>query len=412
MKYITRALGTALLATLPTMAMSASPGFLIYRVYLPSSSPQEVKLPTLTLRYSDGRPSKTLAPCAKPVKGLIQDILTQTSSRCAWPLIVAGENGLNVAYPDTGATYWVAPFTVDPALTIQVDGVFPDARYMSFNTYDGTGSSFELNGMKSALADYLIKPKPGSKNPWQTSAPAGGNFTVVVRPDAAPGMPNVLPMPPETAPQLSKLIGMGQVCSNAPCPDTYAFEPYGKTGGGMFPNVHNDYVSARQEVTWKDVVVVRGKLPRTPAGASSTHPVVWPNPDIDVRYWSICNNWSIAPFMVEDCLFDHQMVTDEEGYYTFVTSSKLSRPSNATADHGVSWLEISTLLPAIRKQIIVRNMLPHDFAEAIQNVPDKGGEQAARDVMKAYYPEVWKCTKTVFEAGGWRACAAASKLTR
>ena len=410
MKYVKRWMAAALVAALPAAAMSASPGFLIYRVYLPSTSPQEVKLPTLTLRYNDGRPSKTLAPCANPVKGLLQDMVAKTASRCAWPVIVAGQNGLNVAYPDTGATYWVAPFIIDPAMTIQVDGEFPDARYMSFNTYDGTGASFEANGVKSALADYLIKPHPGSKNPWKTQAPAGGTFTVVVTPNAVPGMPNALPMPPEKSPQLSKFIGMGQVCSNAPCPDTYAFEPYGGSGGGMFPNVDNDYVSTRQEVTWKDVIVVRGKLPRTPTGASATHPVVWPNPNMDVRYWSICNNWSMAPFVVEDCLFDHQMVTDEEGYYTFVTGSQWSRPKNANADHGVSWLAMSTLLPAIKKQIIVRNMLPHDFAEAIQNVPDHGGQAGAREVMKAYYPEVWKCSKKDFEAGGWRACAQASAL--
>lgn len=413
MKQVQWALAAALVAAAPAMTMAASPGFLIYRVYLPSSAPETVKLPTLTLKYNDGRPSQTLAPCSKPLKALPRDVVGSTTSRCAWPLVVAGDQGLNVAYPDTGATYWVAPFTIDPAMSIQVSGEFPDARYMSFNTYDGTGASFEVHGRKSALADYLIQPDPGSANPWKTSASAGGTFTLTVTTEAKPGVANVLPMPPENPPQLSNFIGMGQVCSNAPCPATYPFEPYGGSGGGMFPNVDNDYVSARLAMSWKDVVVVRGKLPRTPTGTHARHPSPWPDPGLDMRYWSICNNWSIAPFLVEDCLFDHQMITDAQGYYTFVTSSAWSRPRNATAEQGVSWLQVSALLPAVKKQIIVRNMLPSKhFAESIQNVPDHGGQQAARDVMKAYYPEIWTCSKSTFESGGWQACAQASTASR
>ena len=57
---------------------------------------------------------------------------------CAWNVELSARtlNDINVAAPDTAAAYWTLRYTVQPGLTLTVKGNFPDARYLSFNTYD------------------------------------------------------------------------------------------------------------------------------------------------------------------------------------------------------------------------------------------------------------------------------------
>jgi hypothetical protein len=70
----------------------------------------------------------------------------------------------NVAYPDAGAYYWTAVFTVPEGAMLDLNGAFPHARYASFISYDENGRPVE------ALADYRIAPAPGSANPFAPGA--------------------------------------------------------------------------------------------------------------------------------------------------------------------------------------------------------------------------------------------------
>lgn len=104
---------------------------------------------------------------------------------------------MNVAFPDTAATYWTTPFLAQPGMSIQVDGRYPQTRFMSFTVYDNAGGTFTLdNGVPSQIDDYEIDPDEGSLNPWQVSAPSGGEFTVTLSPDASPDDTNTLPILP------------------------------------------------------------------------------------------------------------------------------------------------------------------------------------------------------------------------
>ena len=132
---------------------------------------------------------------------------------CAWLEFSAATN--NTLRPDTAAVYWVLPFTVQPGLSIKLHGRFPDSRYTSLQAYNHLGQLFTTNGVRSDLPDYLIQPDPGSVNPWQHRAPAGGHFTVTAASDAAPGQPNTLPLAPPGPPRASASCSTASTCPRA-----------------------------------------------------------------------------------------------------------------------------------------------------------------------------------------------------
>jgi len=59
---------------------------------------------------------------------------------CAWATR-ADKATLNVAYPDTAATYWALSYRLAPGERIELDGTLPDARYFSFITYRPAGGA-------------------------------------------------------------------------------------------------------------------------------------------------------------------------------------------------------------------------------------------------------------------------------
>ena len=104
---------------------------------------------------------------------------------CAWWLETTATTA-NIAFPDSGAAYWSTPFQVTGGLqSITLRGTFPEARYISVNAYDNGAASYTCGTTASGLADFRIAPDPGSANPFQVAAPAGGSFTVTI--GAGPG---------------------------------------------------------------------------------------------------------------------------------------------------------------------------------------------------------------------------------
>jgi hypothetical protein len=67
---------------------------------------------------------------------------------------------VNVLFPDSSAQYWSADYTAVPGTRIRIDGVFPYARYTSWNVYDPVLRPF------AKLSDYQLVPDPGSSNPF------------------------------------------------------------------------------------------------------------------------------------------------------------------------------------------------------------------------------------------------------
>lgn len=85
------------------------------------------------------------------------------SQSCGWVTQIAADK-LNLLYPDSGATYWVAALPVPAGGSIEIDGQFPHARYMSLVTYNQQLQAID------GINDSLIQPDPGSTNPFLPGA--------------------------------------------------------------------------------------------------------------------------------------------------------------------------------------------------------------------------------------------------
>lgn len=70
----------------------------------------------------------------------------------------------NVGFPDQAAGYWVATYAALPGTRMRVEGEFPHARYISFNSYDAAGRPID------SLNDAALVPEPGSTNPFLAGA--------------------------------------------------------------------------------------------------------------------------------------------------------------------------------------------------------------------------------------------------
>jgi hypothetical protein len=382
---------------------------------------------------------------------------------CAWGTVVSA-TALNVFYPDTDATYWVTPFTVQDGLDITLSGRYPDSRYASFQVYSSSGGLFTTNGVSSALTDYQIAPDHGSVNPWQHRALAGGRFTITVASAAAPGQVNTLPLAPAgtasgstgylalrvylpaggdfSAVRLPALTftagGSSQqipVCSKAarrlpaslaapakPAAITAASSPtvsFTRTiaATGLFANADSAYLVAPVTPPGGDgVVVIRGRAPTSSRGS---HPVPWPNPAVDMRYWSMCDNLvnaqrSVVVNQLPDgrtdygCRYDAQTRLDRFGYYTYVVGTEAQR---AAIDKipGATFIPFSTADPTALHLLMLRNMLVSPgFDQAIQNVPPNSSAATAAAAMGPYYPRAGVCPLTTLAARGPAACVTAT----
>ncbi len=401
---------------------------------------------------------------------------------CSWWAKTTPET-LNVAFPDSAATYWTTPFYADEGLSIEVEGTYPNARYMSFNVYDEAGGSFEANGVSSGIADFEIDPDQGSSNPFQTKSEPGGAFTVTLSGEAKPGDANTLPIAPTGAepgksgaplgfllyrvylptggngtvklPRLTLVKGGKRTalaacpkpsglpsgaklkahqekptaklrralhklrekleggsegtgpCRGSACPPPMQFFRAGAAStNAFFPNVDNAYVSALFRPVAGTVVVVRGKAATTPPG---TNPVPWPQSDLQLRYWSLCNNVYRSPWPVVanpeagggteyGCAADFQTDLDAAGEYAFVVAKPSQRAAVEAA--GGTFIPLSTVQPHARQILIFRNMLPNSsFQYAVQNAPQTSSPEATAAAMGAYYPRAYRCTLPQFGAG-------------
>ncbi|MEV6595541.1 hypothetical protein AB0M36_01600 [Actinoplanes sp. NPDC051346] len=366
--------------------------------------------------------------------------------RCAWPQEV-GAQAANVALPDSNARYWVMPFKVYADRQITVTGAFPDTRYASFAVYDGFKGTFTSNGVSSARADHEITPDPGSVNPWQEPAVAGGAYTLHLRMVVAPDQVNALPLAPAgtvagalgflvyriylptggtsspvVLPTLTVTDG-GRTRTLPPCqrtvdvssPDGPVAPPrsapdlaFARTTGNdeLFPNPDSGYLS-----TWvtppdaETVVVVRGRAASSP---DQPHPHPWPQRGDDMRYWSLCTNLRFPRFPVvvnhlpngetdPGCRHDDVAAVDLGGDYTFVIGTEAQRP-RIEAVRGVTFVPFSLDEPGARHLALLRNMMPAPgFRRSVLDVPPDGRPSTAAAVMGDYYPRAHLCPLSILD---------------
>jgi hypothetical protein len=70
-----------------------------------------------------------------------------------------GFDGRNFNFPEESATYWLARFNLPQGSRLSLQGRYPHGRYMSLNSYSAGAPT-------DALSDIVIKPRPGSTNPF------------------------------------------------------------------------------------------------------------------------------------------------------------------------------------------------------------------------------------------------------
>ncbi|RQO59807.1 hypothetical protein DBR47_10530 [Paucibacter sp. KBW04] len=123
-------------------------------------------------------------------------------SDCFWTGTLKSDT-FNILSPDLGVVYWIAQFKLPVGASLSLEGEFPHARYLSFASYNPMGQPVD------SLSDLLIRPAPGSSNPFLPGADRQAKqrqYTVALQPrdlqagqrvDEAQRPPNTLFMPDE-----------------------------------------------------------------------------------------------------------------------------------------------------------------------------------------------------------------------
>src|SRR4051812_1145673 len=107
---------------------------------------------------------------------------------------------VNVLFPDNSAQYWTRAYRPRPGTHIRIDGIYPYARYTSWNVYDPILRPF------THMYDAQIAPDPGSQNPFLPGADRQTpveqrHYTLYITfdPDFKPG-PNTIYVDPSKNP--------------------------------------------------------------------------------------------------------------------------------------------------------------------------------------------------------------------
>ena len=403
--------------------------------------------------YEVGEPmqGKTLCP-AWPRAGS-----PLTNNRFPYLIATAGANYFS-------STFWSVPFVPAPPGFLDVprggsvsfEGEYPHARYFAYHPNDFATNNFDT------LVGHELDPDSGSANPWRADPPpgAGRRYTarLVFAPPPAASEPNTVyvgetargggfnpavfliyriysadqgSLPPNSAgaklPAVTIRDADGRVTQHFdacepyppghqpavdrtrfpafPVPDHRAvfhagsFDTSPNWGLSVDILANRDvlYLSSFYSRSRGEVFAVRMKRPRTPSRKQGVP--LWAD-DAELLLWTVCsyNFWN---GVANDCLSDED-AADAGGVVTIVASDATSRPSNATAEHGVSWLDTGRFLDG---QLTFRMLLADaPLLVALRRAIDTGEASAE---AAPFVPESAFCSRTIFEAGGWDACSAA-----
>jgi hypothetical protein len=371
---------------------------------------------------------------------------TSLDAPCSWPDVSTGSGITNFALPDTNSTYWLMPVDTTLWSGMIIQGQYPQSRFFSFVTY------YQVGGAVESIIDADIAPDPGNTNPFM---PPGGNrngqpvnYTIridgntavsanhiywgntqyafviyrIYAPDKGlSGMAGV-PLPSVTLTDTHGNSHQTQTCSVMNTPGDILLVLTllnGSSGGGsgsascqtgnvvtftpttspglLLPNPATTYGAAVNlciDPGQNEIIVVRGKaavFPDTYNGGTIFQPAI-PG-QIQIRYWSMCNNVEQKPGRVVGCAADYATQLDSQGFYTYVVSygESASTPTPpAWLPPGTTWLPWGG--ESAPRVLLFREMLP---------MP---GFSLAGD----YLPQGVYCNKETFITQGWQGCFAAA----
>lgn len=399
------------------------------------------------------------------------------------------KDGLNFAYPDTGAHYWITQFKLPEGASLGFSGNFPHARHLSFNTYNEDGQPVDR------LNDVLITPEAGATNPFKVGEPrdgqsraykfqvAKGDFDAgtlmadidakrpvntlfspkgdkptqlwmrIYVPDAGLSAKGGVELPkPSMKLANGSVVEGDELCRQIvlkegavrdvhvskvrtrqllsleshtsphhPAQTDVPWEalfnpPYAmartlvgtrwqwmegllsvKRKGGFYSTLDNTYMGAYVDSRLGDVLVIHAKAPTTPHTLAGNVKMEGGQ----LRYWSICKYRSLYDTKVDSCLYDQQVPLDANGAYTIVVSPGVKRPTNATNDCGVAWMDWGVgdgLNNPNGGVLFYRNMLPSpDFKQSIFATQAPGDEAAT---LGELYPKAKYMSRDDFEKLG------------
>ena len=272
-------------------------------------------------------------------------------------------------------------------------GEYPFAGYFGFHPNDMATNNLQT------LMDVDIVPDAGSHNPWRGPAQKGKgrNYTAHLVFDEQPEQPEIntsyvgktksgkknyatfqiyrvygadLPsLPPNSAgvllPSITVQDKKGRVLEHHPkcnpypegfdppsdntrfpafpVPDHRAQADAGKfnlkgnfgLGVDLLSNGDVLYISSFYGRAHGEVFAIRAKKPKTIHAEGGRF--AWSD-DLDFRMWTACtyNFWNGK---ANDCLVDHEVLTDEDGFYTLLVTEAKNRPRNASDENGITWMD-------------------------------------------------------------------------
>ncbi len=202
--------------------------------------------------------------------------------------------------------------------------------------------------------------------------------------DAADFLQNIL----AAANQRASITGGCTPGQPAPAAVTFGAAP----GQDFFPNPQTTYLQTSNLCFQPSkIVVVRGKafvFSNTYPGGSVFQPAF--DDQVQVRYWSMCNNDGVIPYPVIGCQADFETRLDPTQFYTYVVSNDPAPPPWLPVD--ATWLPWGATNVPIT--LIFRTILPENAT-----------------VTGDYSPKGVICDQALFIVQGWQACFAAAGIS-
>ncbi|AUM12123.1 DUF1254 domain-containing protein [Ketobacter alkanivorans] len=262
---------------------------------------------------------------------------------------------------------------------------------------DGTQLSSEEVVKTFGRAMTGATEQPVSAQQWQSLIKAKGNDPEL----------DFASSPARKIPRWEKYWNLGySILGSFKTPEEQAKIAYaGPIDGGGDPDTQYLFLQLSQK--FGSVYVMRGKMPTFPntyAGAGGLGLEVMPA--AQTQYFSLVSCEAMPSGQIVDGLTDMQIPLDKNGYYTIVYSKKEDRPSNATAENGVAWIEWSPRGEGINGpgnrtdfgMLMLRIMATNpSWKERPDNITKPGMEES---VMGAYYPRGEYTSKEAFEVSG------------
>ncbi len=155
-------------------------------------------------------------------------------------------------------------------------------------------------------------------------------------------------------------------------------EPPPTRVGGQYSNLDVNYVGGFVNREFGPVLVLRGKMPTTPATLKGNDKMK----RAQLRYWSMCQNESLTTTRGAGCLFDEQVPLTKKRRFTIVTSLPADRPDNARRKCGVGFIPWPADGDGAGHPndglLLVRNMLPSkSFHQAVQDTRSRDEAEVA-----------------------------------